>query len=56
MNDMLACYVAFDDCSQLLAEGYIGKVTSSALIALKDAMFNELDKLGMSSKPVVCRC
>jgi hypothetical protein len=53
MNDMLACYVSFDDCRHLLADGYIGKVTSSAMIALKDALFEQLDMLGMSSKPEV---
>lgn len=53
MNDMITCYVAFDDCSQLLADGYIGKVTSSAFCALKDALFDELDKVGMGTEAEV---
>lgn len=44
-------YVAFDDCSQLLAS-YTGKVTSVAFLRLKDAVFEELDSLGSAAGKV----
>lgn len=56
INDLITNYIAFDDCSQLFIESYAGKVPSPAFIALKNAVFEELDKFMSQSALEVGPC